>query len=207
MIEKFTSLLNHVCNIYSWLGSKCIHKCEHNELNPEDSAEVDWIVKDSNDYRILNSIIRDKVFLGDLRQAKHYCHTGSLESYHNVRLKYVPKRNSFSYDGMVCRSMLAIFDHNSNVGREVKGEQLKFSKATKKWVIRNKYEKKSTEWRKRLLGIIFQIANTEMTSVEGTDRYAGLGIPRNIAPVERPNIEDIRKSVVHRFGGASTSAE
>jgi hypothetical protein len=41
--------------------------------------------------RALQKIILDKTFLKDLQPAKNYVHTGALESYHNLRLKYAPK--------------------------------------------------------------------------------------------------------------------
>lgn len=37
--------------------------------------------------------------------------------FNNLRLKYMPKRNHFTYKGMVCRGMLAVMDHNENAGR------------------------------------------------------------------------------------------
>ncbi|KAL7381559.1 hypothetical protein ABVT39_007691, partial [Epinephelus coioides] len=48
----------------------------------------------------------------------HFKHTGSVEVYHNVMLKYLPKRLHFGYDTMVARTQLAILDNNYNVGRE-----------------------------------------------------------------------------------------
>ena len=42
---------------------------------------------------------------------------GSIEVYHNVTLKYAPKRLHFTYDSMRARTELAIIDHNMNVGR------------------------------------------------------------------------------------------
>lgn len=48
---------------------------------------------------------------------------GSLEVYHNVTLKYAPKRLHFGYDSMRARTELAIMDHNMNVGRELKKMQ------------------------------------------------------------------------------------
>lgn len=44
--------------------------------------------------------------------------TGALEVYHNVMLKYLPKRLHFGYDTMVARTQLAIMDNNYNVGWE-----------------------------------------------------------------------------------------
>lgn len=45
---------------------------------------------------------------------------GSLEVFHNVTLKYAPKRLHFAYDSMRARTELAIIDHNMNIGRKQK---------------------------------------------------------------------------------------
>ena len=45
-------------------------------------------------------------------------HTGSLEVFHSLLLKYCPKRQHFSYVGMQARIELAILDHNYNTQRK-----------------------------------------------------------------------------------------
>ena len=47
-----------------------------------------------------------------------YAIPGSLEVFHASMLKYTPKRIHFFYDSMLARTMLAVMDHNLNVGRE-----------------------------------------------------------------------------------------
>ena len=42
-------------------------------------------------------------------------HTGPLEIFHSALLKYLPKRQAFSYEGMKERAYLAIMDHNENI--------------------------------------------------------------------------------------------
>ena len=37
--------------------------------------------------------------------------------YHSMLLKYCPKREHFSYEGIKARSQLAAIDNNENVGR------------------------------------------------------------------------------------------
>ena len=41
-----------------------------------------------------------------------FSHTGNLEVYHAIVNKYCPKRQHFSYRGMICRTQLAALDHN-----------------------------------------------------------------------------------------------
>lgn len=79
-IEKFTSVLHYISEVHEWNES----------------------------YYALKKIIMAKKFLKDLQQAKNFVHTGRLESYHNIRLKYMPKRIHLKYDGMHMRSIIAI---------------------------------------------------------------------------------------------------
>ena len=51
-----------------------------------------------------------------------------MEQYHSVLLKYAPKCEHFSYNGMVALTQLALVDHNSNVHRK----QAVMQKAKKK---------------------------------------------------------------------------
>ena len=59
----------------------------------------------------------NKNLLNDLNKLTKFHHTGDLEQYHSVLLKYAPKREHFSYNGMATRTQLAVLDHNSNVRR------------------------------------------------------------------------------------------
>ncbi|XP_033107957.1 uncharacterized protein LOC117109688 [Anneissia japonica] len=83
-----------------------------------------------------------------------FCHTGN---FHNIMLKYVPKRIAFSYEGMVARTMLAALDNNNNVGRrqstDSMGEKqwkVQWSKRTKSFVVKQVVDLKDYSFRKEL---------------------------------------------------------
>ena len=86
----------------------------------------------------------------DLPNLVLFKHSGHIESFHNVMLKYVPKRLKFSYEGMYARTQLAVLDHNSNLDRRqavTKNNEARsntqFSKATNKWAPKRVMEPKS----------------------------------------------------------------
>ena len=85
----------------------------------------------------------------DIRQLTEACHTGSLEVYHNLYLKYCAKRNHFDYPAMLAWAQLAVLDHNHNLdvkqavvrkpksGSAPKGSlryKYSFSKQTNNWI-------------------------------------------------------------------------
>ena len=76
-------------------------------------------------------------------------HTGELEVFHTMLLKYAPKRQHFPYDSMKARLMLAALDWNNQSRIKVLDtegkvkEDLVYSKRRKMWVSRARYIRQS----------------------------------------------------------------
>ena len=71
----------------------------------------------------------------DLAKLTEFCHTGKIEIYHSVMLKYTSKCEHYSYQGMVARTQLAALDNNSNTGHGqalIKSGEQKVRHATRK---------------------------------------------------------------------------
>ena len=66
----------------------------------------------------MEDIVLEKWLLKDLGKVTEFCHTGHLEVYHSLMLKYCPKRQHFSHKWMLARTQLTALDHNANCGRE-----------------------------------------------------------------------------------------
>jgi ribonuclease HI len=119
--ETWLSLLHHITGKHQWKASreyKLVKKCGHPRISAKDQKEIQWLESGSPAHIALEEVITNKKLLKDLGKLTEFHHTGELESYHSVMTKYVPKREHFSYNGMVARTQLAILDHNANVGRE-----------------------------------------------------------------------------------------
>ena len=69
-------------------------------------------------------------------------HTSALESFHNVILKYAPKRLFFPSASMNTRMQLAVIDHNVNSGRTSLGQWWPSYRKTTKQIKKGVYEKK-----------------------------------------------------------------
>ena len=116
-------------------------------LSKREKKSITWLKKGSPALVALEDVVTNQKLLKDLAKLTEFHHTGQLESYHSPMTKYVPKREHFSYNGMVARTQLAILDHNANTTRsqaEVKkgacqGEKrykLVCSKQRKNWVVK-----------------------------------------------------------------------
>ena len=55
--------------------------------------------------------------LKDLAKLTDFCHSGKIEVYHSMMLKYCSKQELFSHKGMVARPQLAALDNNANAER------------------------------------------------------------------------------------------
>ncbi|KAL4098108.1 hypothetical protein QTP88_022777 [Uroleucon formosanum] len=91
LTQKFTSVLKHISNIHEWEEDGIIQKCEHETLSEEYKNNTLWIHPDSESYNALKKILLAKDFLKDLQHAKHFVHTGRLESYHNSEFTFLKK--------------------------------------------------------------------------------------------------------------------
>ncbi|KAF4517082.1 hypothetical protein B566_EDAN007004 [Ephemera danica] len=155
--ELFLSLLNHIQNKHSWTGGQYVNRCKHARLRRRDKNKM-WLNNHASkpenntdaEFAELSKILKNKSFLTDLRHAVLFFHTGDLESYHNERLTLLPKRSSYTYDGTMMLSTLVVIDYNYNVGRKKTVTRLMWSKACKKYVVKNVYERNSNHWRKVL---------------------------------------------------------
>jgi hypothetical protein len=97
---------------------------------------------------------------------------------------------------MVIRTILAIIDHNENVGRAVIGDEIRYSKATKEYKLQAKYEAKDESWRRELVQNCVKFVTNDYF-VEFNPDYDELlkpfDLPKTIAQSEKPSIEHLRE--------------
>lgn len=150
--------------------------------------------------------VQDKIVFPVIDSAEFH-HTGNLEVYHSLLLKYAPKRQHFSYKGMVARTQLAVIDHNCNTGRRQatvingtkQGEKrykVVFPKGRKKWVVKPVLERKSFAFVQQLMEgvLLFKDDKSQQTStIPGS-------IPKNIAPTPRPSKDEVVAAHMSRMG-------
>ena len=88
--EKWTSSIRHIANIHHWNGELMTH-CEYETVD----ADIDWLTVDSDAHKALKNVVLDRRLLNDMDRLTDFCHTGRLESYHAMLLKYAPKKTKF----------------------------------------------------------------------------------------------------------------
>ena len=111
LIEKWTSIVNHVSNKHSWRGAKHFKKCVHHKLSRREIKEKVWLKT------VLLLMWPLRKWYITINVVTEFHHTASLEVYHSMMLKYCPKRQHFGNEGMIARTQLAALDNNHNCSR------------------------------------------------------------------------------------------
>ena len=97
LTEKCTSIAHHATNKHSWGGCKKFKKCAHHKLTKREMKSVPWIKPGSPSHKALQEVVFKKRFLNDLTKLTEFHHTGQLEVFDSLMLKYLPKRQHFPY--------------------------------------------------------------------------------------------------------------
>lgn len=200
--DMWVHLLQHTQNIHDWSDANSSYtSCAHGPLTERDCVAKKWLTSGSMAYAALEKIVLDGNMIKDLPNLVNFKHSGSIEVYHNLLLKYCPKRLSFSYKGMHARTQLAILDHNSGLNRKqvvTKDNELRFktqySKSTGQWVAKKVLEPKSRHY---ITEIMNEIQTVTKTPPEKNERLEV--IPKNIAPSPNPGKKNILSKQFTRF--------
>ncbi|XP_014679029.1 PREDICTED: uncharacterized protein LOC106818874 [Priapulus caudatus] len=95
--KMWISILCHVVNKHSWNYGTVFHRCAH-EVRADDS-NTGYLRPGSSAHKLLRQVVMDRRLLSDMSHLPECCHTGHLEVYHSLHLKYASKRIHFVYKG------------------------------------------------------------------------------------------------------------
>lgn len=181
----------------------------HDPLSENEERSKKWIAPGSKAHKALSEVVFDKRLAKDLKHIAKACHTGNLEVFHSVLLKYCPKRLHFSYPVMQARLQLAVLDHNYNVGREqavvTKASAKSGGKGTKRW--RYSYSKAAKQWLsgpvmekdyEYLWEIMIDVLQMKHGNLQPQLSEVP-EVPSNIAPVPRPSVAELQARAKSRF--------
>ena len=198
--EKWLSLLNHITNRHAWGGNQLFHKCEHAKLTLEQKRFTKWLNPKSEAYKALQSVVTATQFLNALPQVTKFCHTGELEVFHSMLLKYCPKRQHFHYESMVGHLNLASLAWNLQT-HEIRTnedgdpvESVYWNKRRKDWVKRIEYIVTSDNHVEPLMLRILEV-KADNIQIHAAQKPAS--IPKHVAKKPKPDAADIKR--VSRF--------
>ena len=130
-----------------------------------------WLTPESLSHEALKTVVLDRSLLKALPQMTGFYHTGELEVFHSVLLKYCEKRSHFSYEGMLARTKLAALDHNHNLGRiqaktlsGVARYKVVYPKSGKDWVAKPIREAKSYNYLDHMMDRVISLRCSQFTT-------------------------------------------
>ena len=210
LIETWLSFLLHISNSHRWSTgtfSKLrgdqpypsftkVFSCAHGKRIKKGALRKgNWLKRSSRTFKDLFSKLTKKQLVEDIQHCSSFHHTESLENYHNVRLKYLPKRISYTRASTAIKSMVAIIEVNENAAI-APGERKMYavySKAKAGWVLKKTHVKKDYGYRKNIMAnILNRIVIQKPLSIDMTE-YIPDNLPKNIAPVPKPSIDELMK--------------
>ncbi|KAJ8879160.1 hypothetical protein PR048_019766 [Dryococelus australis] len=90
--------------------------------------------------------------------------------------------------GLELRSIIAVLDHNWNINKDRVGVRTQFSKSSRSWVIRNKYQVSNDGYKKEIMRIIRNLLESGSRRISAEPEVLDLSLPKNIAPTSCPSI-------------------
>ncbi|XP_030233960.1 uncharacterized protein LOC115559293 [Gadus morhua] len=208
---RWQSILHHVCNEHEWTEDDGqTNRCGHHPLTAQEQSKRQWMKRESSAFENLESLVNDKRLLKDLEQMALFKHTGPLEIFHSAMLKYLPKRQGFSFQGMRERGHLACLEHNENFVKRkqatTKTGQPRFNQVfcrrSKQWVVKQIFIPHTTQFidtlvtsvitRRRNPTILYKVSTSSLALPQPA-------LPPNIAPVPKPPKEAAVAELKRRF--------
>ena len=201
--EKWMSVIFHVQNKHRWAGYKKFRKCTHPRLTRKQQKAKEWIKPNTEAFTVLQSIVLDPKLLSELKFLTKFSHTGVLKVYHSLYNRWAPKRQHFSYSGMLARSQLAIMDFNK--GLDLKQAKTKegadrynviSSKITKNWTAKPIKEEKDRTYLRNMVKQTIELVRSK----KSLPAPAIPNLPKNIAPTPKPDKQEVIQNQKSRFG-------
>ncbi|XP_067217565.1 uncharacterized protein [Chanodichthys erythropterus] len=112
-VAKWTSILNHVQDIHTH-EDPVFPQCLHPQRTSRDKSK--WLRAGTPAFCRLEKVLTNKGILKDVQKLSPHHQTSSMEAFHSVILRFVPKNVVFSFLGMLCRLYLAALHFNENAG-------------------------------------------------------------------------------------------
>ena len=203
--EKWCSILKHITNVHEWPDGVYLHKCMHDNLLPEEQQQICWLKPGSHAVDALCKVVMDKNLLKALPHLSEFCHTGELEVFHSLILKYCPKRQHFPYASMLARTLLAVLHWNSSTREAATNADgqtaydVVYSKRKKSWILRPRYKPKTPGHVKPLLELILE---TFILKINLNPLPVPVTIPRHVPTDEKPHAQALYNSYSTKFAVA-----
>ena len=227
LLEIYHSCLYHVLNIHSWgnryrapilktfrdmrgtkpypkesMLEKKNQKCLHERLTRGVHRKGKWFAIKDPDFLALFKIVTDTRLSNDMKHCNQFLHTGALESFHSSKLKYLPKMNSYKMNTHIVMTLFTALEHNYGLSVSTKSHpKAAYSRAQKKYVLKNCNVKDTSELKKNILKSIKSnlVETTRAPGAPDLSSYIRRPIPNTFHRVEKPKKDELLKQALSRM--------
>ena len=180
--------------------------CAHPPLDAEKIDGTRWLLLGSTSHQALQSIVLNKTLIKALDQMTKANHTGALEVYHSLLLKYCEKRNHISREGMIARTALATLDTTTmwkdsrqRLRLEILGTKLSIQREGRTgWLSQSQRSKAIYDYIDAILTKVVEARHNDMT-IPTEELQPSSQLPPSIADVPRPPKQDVISKHHTRF--------
>ena len=177
-------------------------KCNHgSRVKSRKLKGMKWFQIESEEFMALFKYFTDTRLVKSIKMCCKFLHTGGLEVYHNVRLKLLPKRTSYSLQRMIMGSMAIAIEVNSNLqnGQTERQQFWAYSKSQKKYIRKNRPLKKDYTFRQEILEDMVTYVSSgqepmDIAAILREEQYIKRRIPKNITGLTLPNEPSLNRS-------------
>ena len=130
-------------------------QCYHVHLTVKQSETTTWFEVGDSDFKALFKVICATWFSNDMKKCRKFVHTGKLESFHNLKLMYLPKSTGFTMLTCIIMTMLAAIQNQVYIEQKNSAKVhyvAQWSRASKKHVVKKRTEYDSVSFKKTIIG-------------------------------------------------------
>lgn len=171
-----------------------VKKCEHAlKAKHRKMRGMKWLDIDSDEFLCLFKYFTDSRFIKSVQMCCNFLHTGALEVYHNVRLRMLPKRTSYSLKRMIVSSMVTAIEINRNLPTDNSKYKTwwQYSKSQKRYISKTRMVNKDYSYRREILTAMINYISEgkkprDISEMLKDENYVKREISKNITGLTRP---------------------
>lgn len=222
LIEMFHSLLFHVLNIHCWGRKKLIHgqferlrgkrpyptkptrnmKCWHTNITKRVARKGKWFKISDDAFKALFKIVTSTRLSNDMKKCSEFLHTGSLESLHSTKIKYLPKSTAYTMTTNIVMTMFAVLIHNTllEITPSKKYEVVEYSRASKQHRLKSKVTKDIMPFKKVLMSKMMSNIALNIRIPLDLSSHIRRPVPKTFHGVEKPSKDTLKARRFSRMG-------
>ena len=133
-------------------------------------------------------------FCNDMKKCKDFLHTGKLESFHSMKLQYLPKSTGFTMKTSIVLTMLAVMQNNEYQRQAPLAKKMQvahWSRASKKYVAKTRTIYDNVAFKKEIIAEMNDNISSNTRLPLDLSAYVRTAIPKTFHGEKAPPREEL----------------